>query len=166
MHPVPASDDLVANAARYAEAFEPNGLTASPVRHVCVVACMDARLDLFALLGLEIGDAHLIRNAGGIATDDVLRSLALSQRLLGTEEVVIVQHTGCGLLDLDDEAFLAEVEAQTGQRPGFEPGGFHDIDDRVRRSLERLRTDPVLPHRDRIRGFVYDVETGRLREVS
>ena len=166
--PVPGStiDMLVANADRYAKGFEPNTLTAAPSRHLTVVACMDARLDLFALLGLDIGDAHIVRNAGGIATDDVVRSLALSQRSLGTTEVMVIQHTGCGLLDLDEEALLSDIEAESGTRPPFAFGSFHDIDANVRGSLDRLRSSPVLTHRDEVRGFVYDVATGQLREVT
>ena len=159
------TDDLVANAHRYAAAFEHNDLTAAPRRRLTVVACMDARLDLFALLGLEIGDAHIIRNAGGIVTDDVVRSLLISQRRLGTTDVIVIQHTGCGLLDLDTEALAGELEAETGRRPGFELGSFKDVDASVRASVEHLRYERFLLHRGSVRGFVYEVETGRLREV-
>jgi carbonic anhydrase len=159
-------DDLVANAVLYERRFEPDRLSASPVRHIAVVACMDARLDLFALLGLHIGDAHIIRNAGGIATDDVIRSLVLSQRSLGTTDVMVVQHTGCGLHDLDEDRFMRDLEVDTGQAPPFALGAFADVDSSVRGSLERLRGSLFLPRRDAVRGFVYDVQTGRLREVT
>jgi carbonic anhydrase len=162
---VSATDDLLAGNARYAEQFDLADLPAPPARHVTVVVCMDARIDIYRVLGLQPGDAHVLRNAGGIVTEDVVRSLALSQRLLGTEEVLVVQHTRCGLHGLDGAAFLADVEADTGTRPDFDPGGFDDLDASVRASLERLRSEPALPQRDRIRGFVYDVATGQLREV-
>ena len=159
-------DELVANADRYAKGFEPNDLSAAPSRHLTVVACMDARLDLFALLGLDIGDAHIIRNAGGIVTDDVVRSLALSQRTLKTTDVMVIQHTGCGLLGLDEEGLLAEMEAEHGSRPPFSFEAFDDIDANVRTSLDRLRSTPYVPHTSDVRGFVYDVTTGVLREVT
>jgi carbonic anhydrase len=126
---------------------------------------MDARLDLFSLLGLRLGDAHIVRNAGGIVTDDVVRSLVLSQRSLGTIEVMVIQHTGCGLSGLDERALVETIEAEAGSRPPFPFEAFDDIDASVRRSLERIRTSPFLPH-PKARGFVYDVETGRLREVT
>ena len=160
------TDDLVANAARYEAAFTQNDLTAAPSRHLSVVACMDARLDLFALLGLDIGDAHIIRNAGGIVTDDVVRSLLISQRKLGTTDVVVIQHTQCGLLELDAEELAAELESETGRRPTFELGSFDDIDASVKGSVEHLREERFLLHRGSVRGFVYEVETGRLREVE
>jgi carbonic anhydrase len=163
---VSTTDDLVANAARYAESFAHNELTAAPTRHLTVVACMDARLDLFALLGLDIGDAHIVRNAGGIVTDDVVRSVLISQRMLGTTDVVVIQHTQCGLLHLDQDALADELESETGRRPGFELGSFDDVDERVRASLQQLRDEPFLRHRDAVRGFVYDVGTGRLHEVT
>jgi carbonic anhydrase len=163
---VTTTDDLVANAERYARSFEPDHLSASPTRHLTVVSCMDARLDLFALLGLRIGDAHIVRNAGGIATDDVIRSLLLSQRALGTTEVMVIQHTGCGLHGLDEEAVLAAVEADAGARPPFRLEAFDDLDANVRRSVERIRDSGFVPHRGAVRGFVYEVEHGRLREVG
>ena len=162
---VSTTDDLVANAGKYAAAFESNHLTAAPSRHLTVVACMDARLDLFALLGLDIGDAHIIRNAGGIVTDDVVRSLLISQRMLGTTEVVVIQHTQCGLLRLDADALADELEAETGRRPSFPLGSFDDLEASVRTSVAQLRDERFLRHRESVRGFVYEVETGRLREV-
>jgi carbonic anhydrase len=166
MRAVSTTDDLVANAARYAERFEPDDLSAAPVRRLAVVACMDARLDLFALLGLHIGDAHIIRNAGGIVTDDIIRSLLISQRMLGTTEVALIRHTGCGLLGLDATTLADELESETGTRPPFEIGSLDDLDDSVRESVDLLRTNPLLLHRDGVRGFVYDVATGKLREIS
>jgi carbonic anhydrase len=127
---------------------------------------MDARIDLFAALGLELGEVHVIRNAGGIATDDVLRSLVLSQRKLGTREVLLAHHTDCGLHGLDDEQLIAEIEAESGTRPPFTFGGFTDLDASVRESVSRVRSAVFVPHRDAVRGFVYDVATGRLREVT
>lgn len=161
-----ATDELLVNAARYRDAFARDELSARPVRQVTVVACMDARIDMFALLGLRRGDAHLIRNAGGIATGDVRRSLAISQRRLGTTEVMIIQHTTCGLLGLDDEELLAELEADVGHRPDWTPGAFADLDENVRQSVALVRADPFVPHREHVRGFVYDVADGSLREVS
>jgi carbonic anhydrase len=163
---VTAIDELLANAVRYRDTFTGDHLSARPVRQVSVVACMDARIDLFSLLGLRRGDAHLIRNAGGIVTTDVLRSLAVSQRQLGTTEIVIIQHTTCGLLGLDDEELLAELEADVGRRPDWTPGAFADLDENVRRSMTLVREDPFIPHREHVRGFVYDVGDGSLRELT
>lgn len=159
------TDELLANAARYRNAFTGDELSARPVRRVTALSCMDARIDLFALLGLRRGDAHLLRNGGGLVTSDVLRSLAVSQRQLGTTEVMIIQHTTCGLLGLDDEDLLAELEADVGHRPDWTPGAFTDLDESVRRSIALVRQDPFIPHRDHVRGFVYDVGDGSLREV-
>ena len=161
-----AIDDLLRSNERYAESFDQAGLPAPPARRLAVVACMDARLDVYRILGLEPGEAHVIRNAGGVVTQDVLRSLLLSQRLLGSREIVLVQHTGCGLLMLREDEVKAEIEADTGRRPPFALEAFDDLTASVRRSIARLRDDPFLPHTDRIRGFVYDVETGRLEEVT
>jgi carbonic anhydrase len=163
-------DELIAANAAFAAAFDPASpgcdlSSPRPTRRAAVVACMDARLDLFAALGLALGEVHLIRNAGGIVTDDVLRSLALSQRKLGTREVLVVHHTDCGLHGLDDEALADEVEAETGERPPFAFGGFDDLDASVRASVARVRAATYLPHREVVRGAVYDVRTGRLREV-
>lgn len=160
------TDALLANAARYRDGFTGDGPSARPVRRVTVVTCMDARIDLFSLLGLRRGDAHLIRNAGGIVTADVRRSLAVSQRQLGTTEVMIIQHTTCGLLGLDDEELLAELEADVGRRPDWTPGAFADLDENVRQAVALVRADPFIPHREHVRGFVYDVRNGSLREVT
>ena len=151
--------------ADYADGFAKGHLPAPPARKAAVVACMDARLDPARLLGLEEGDAHVIRNAGGVVTDDVLRSLLISQRLLGTREIVVVQHTGCGMLTFRDDDVKDAVEADTGLRPPFALEAFADLDRNVRQSIRRIEACPFVPHKDSIRGFVYDVATGRLREV-
>jgi carbonic anhydrase len=169
--PTPTIDALLAANDRFAASFDVAraGCDISsprPTRRASVVTCMDARIDLFAALGLALGEVHVIRNAGGIVTDDVLRSLVLSQRKLGTREVLIAQHTDCGLHGLDDQVLLAEVEADAGERPSFVFGGFTDLDASVRSSLARVRAAAFVPHRAAVRGFVYDVVTGRLREVS
>ena len=151
--------------ADYAHSFDKGHLPAPPARKAAVVACMDARMDTARLLGLEEGDAHVIRNAGGVVTDDVLRSLLISQRLLGTREIVVVQHTGCGMLTFRDDDVKDAVEADTGLRPPFALEAFADLDRNVRQSIRRIEACPFVPHKDSIRGFVYDVATGRLREV-
>jgi carbonic anhydrase len=156
--------DLLENATRYAQTFEPVVRTAAPASHVAVVTCMDARIDVFRLFGLAPGDAHILRNAGGIVTDDVIRSLTLSQRLLGTTEVVLVHHTGCGMLSFVDSELADRIEAETGSRPAFELGAFRDLEEDVRRSIARIEASPFVPHKQ-VRGFVYDVDTGRLEEV-
>lgn len=165
-------DDLLANNAAFvASQFDAAraGYDISsprPTRHTAVVTCMDARIDVFAVLGLHLGEVHLIRNAGGIVTDDVLRSLTLSQLRLGTREVLIAHHTDCGLSGLDDAAVADELQVASGVRPPFAFGGFSDLDDSVRTSVARVRAAPYVPHRDAVRGFVYEVATGRLREVT
>ncbi|MFI7336692.1 beta-class carbonic anhydrase [Streptomyces sp. NPDC050085] len=156
---------LVEANARYAAAFEDPGMDARPVREVAVVACMDARIDLHAALGLALGDCHTIRNAGGVVTDDTIRSLTISQRALGTRSVVLVHHTGCGLQGLTDD-FRHELEREVGQRPSWAVEGFKDVDQDVRQSLQKVRTSPFLLHVDDVRGFVFDVRTGWLREVT
>jgi carbonic anhydrase len=160
------TDRLVENATAHAAAFTPVLQTPRPARRVAVVACMDARLDLFGILGLEPGDAHLIRNAGGVATDDVIRSLSISQRKLGTREVVLVHHTDCGMLTFTEDEFRRELLDETGVKPAWVAEAFTDLDADVRSSIARIRTSPFIPHRDHVRGFVYSVETGELREVS
>jgi carbonic anhydrase len=137
-----------------------------PAKGLAVVACMDARLNPFALLGLEIGDAHVIRNAGGVVTDDVIRSLAMSQRLLGTDEIVLIHHTECGMLSFDDAAFRRGLQQETRIEPGWAVDGFDDLEEDVRRSIARIKSSPFIPNTDEVRGFVYDVKTGRLDEVS
>jgi carbonic anhydrase len=163
---VSAADELVANNDRYARGFAKGDLPRAPRRRVAVVACMDARLDPARALGLEEGDAHVIRNAGGLITDDTLRSLAISQRRLGTEEIVLILHTDCGLLSFSDEEFKREIEAETGTQPDWVAETFADVDDGVRESIARVAASPFVPRKDSIRGFVYEVESGRLREVA
>jgi carbonic anhydrase len=160
------TDRLLANAARYASDFAQGDLPPSPGRRVAVVACMDARLSPYGILGLREGDAHVIRNAGGAVTDDAIRSLAVSQRLLGTEEIVLIHHTGCGMLSVSDQEFRRAIERDTGVRPAWAVETFRDLDEGVRRSLARIAASPFIPRKDRVRGFVYEVETGRLREVT
>jgi len=156
---------LLANNDQYARSFTQGDLPMPPSAHVAVVACMDARLDVYGLLGLELGQAHVIRNAGGVLTDDVIRSLIISQRLLGTRSIVLIHHTDCGMLTFNDEQVLDQIEAETGLRPSFPLHAFPHLEDDVRQAMASLRENPFLPHRDDIRGFVYDVKTGRLKEV-
>jgi len=163
---VSVTDELLENARHYAADFPHGDLPARPARGVAVVACMDARLDPYALLGMAEGDAHVIRNAGGVVTSDGLRSLAISQRLLGTTEIVLLHHTGCGMDGLDGNGFLAEIEADTGVRPTWSVEAFADLDADVREGIARIRAEAAIPHREAVRGFVYDVTDGSLREVS
>jgi carbonic anhydrase len=158
-------DELLPNNRRFVEGFDTGHLDVRPSRRLAIVACMDSRLNVFGALGLELGEAHVIRNAGGTVSDDVIRSLAISQRKLGTEEIVLIQHTDCGMQKISDDGFRAELQEATGMAPNFAIESFEDLDANVRQSLERLRTSPFLLHRDRVRGFVYDVDTGELREV-
>src|SRR5436190_23510454 len=158
-------DEFVHNAESYAERFDKGALPLPPAKRVAVVACMDARLNPYGLLGVEEGDAHVIRNAGGAVTDDVIRSLAISQRLLGTEEIVLIHHTGCGMLTFTDDEFRRQVEKETGVRPTWAAECFSDVDEDVRQSIARVAASPFIPRKDRVRGFVYEVESGRLREV-
>ncbi len=160
-----ATDDLLANAERYAATFDRGDLPGPPALGVAIVACMDARLDPAALFGLSEGDAHVIRNAGGVVTDEEIRSLAISQHLLGTTEIVLVHHTGCGMLTFTDEDLAARLEAETGARPAWSAHAFADLDTDVREAMARLRESPFLPSKQ-IRGFVYDVTTAALREVA
>jgi carbonic anhydrase len=160
------TDDLLRNAQAYADSFDKGDLPLPPARKVAVLACMDARLDPNAVLGLQEGDAHVIRNAGGVVTDDAIRSLAISQRLLGTEEVVLIHHTGCGMLTFDDEEFKRSIQDEVGIKPTWSVESSGDLEDDVRQSVARIRASPFIPRKDSIRGFVYEVETGRLREVS
>ena len=160
------ADLCLASNAEYAARFDKGGLAGPPTRKAAVVACMDARLELDRLLGLRAGDAHVIRNAGGVITEDALRSLVISQRLLGTEEIILIHHTDCGMLTFRDEDLKASIEADTGLRPAFAFEAFPDLEENLRQSIRRLQACPFLPVRDKIRGFVYDVQTGRLREVS
>ena len=160
------TDELLTNNAAYAQAYEHGALPAVPGKPVAVLTCMDARIDPHRMLGLAEGDAHVIRNAGGVANDDALRSLVVSQRKLGTREVIVILHTDCGMRTFAEDAFLDELEAETGVRPQWETTVFHEIEADVRRAVARVRSSPFLPHRDAVRGFVYEVETGRLREVD
>ena len=160
------SDEFTRNAERYSESFAQGDLPLPPAAKVAVVACMDARLDPQAVLGLELGDAHVIRNAGGVVSEDAIRSLAISQRLLGTEEIVLIHHTECGMLTFSDDDFRRQVQEDTGVRPPWAAEAFPDLDEDVRQSIARIKASPFVPRKDRIRGFVYDVHDGSLREVA
>jgi carbonic anhydrase len=160
------TDTFLANAKRYAASFDKGDLPVPPASEVLVVACMDARLNLYGLLGVSEGDAHVVRNAGGVVTDDVIRSITISQRLLGTNEIMLIHHTGCGMLAFRDDDVKAQIEADTGLRPPFALEAFADLDGDVRQSIARIKASPYIPHKDSVRGFVYEVETGRLREVK
>jgi carbonic anhydrase len=159
-----AVDDYTRNNEAYALTHV-GGLPARPARHVAVVACMDSRLRIFAMLGLRDGEAHVIRNAGGVITDDAVRSLAISQRLLGTREIMLIHHTDCGMQKTTEEEFKAAIEAETGIRPHWAVESFSDAEQDVRQSIGRLKASPFIPHKDAIRGFVFDVDTGKLNEV-
>ncbi len=161
-----ATNDFLAANQNYAKNFTKGGQPMPPAKKVAVVACMDARIETGRLLGLEEGDAHVIRNAGGVVTDDVIRSLAISQRLLGTTEIVLIHHTDCGMLTFKDDALKSQIEEDTGLRPPFALEAFSDPEDDIRQSVRRIQSSPFVPRKDKIRGFVYDVETGRLNEVS
>ena len=159
------TDELLANNQRYAETFK-GPLPMPPARGVAVIACMDARLNVYAMLGLAEGEAHVIRNAGGVVTDDEIRSLAISQRLLGTREIILIHHTDCGMLTFTDDDFKAAIQADTGIKPPWAAEAFSDLDGDVRQSIARIKASPFVPHTDQLRGFVFDVATGRLNEVS
>jgi carbonic anhydrase len=159
-------DELVRNANAYSESFENGALPLPPAKRVAIVACMDARLNPYALLGLREGDAHVIRNAGGVITDDEIRSLSISQRLLGTEEIMLIHHTDCGMLTFSDDDFRRQVQKDTGIKPEWPAESFDDLDGDVRQSIARIKASPFVPKKDHVRGFVYDVETGALREVT
>jgi carbonic anhydrase len=159
------TDELLANNQRYAEAFQ-GPLPMPPARGLAVVACMDARLNLYAILGLAEGEAHVIRNAGGVVTDDEIRSLAISQRLLGTSEIILIHHTDCGMLTFTDDDFKAAILADTGIKPPWAAEAFSDVNADVRQSIARIKASPFVPHTGQVRGFVFDVATGRLNEVS
>ena len=158
------TDELLANNATYSESFE-GPLPLPPAKKLAVLACMDARLDVYALLGLEPGESHVIRNAGGVVTDDEIRSLAISQRLLGTREIILIHHTDCGMLTFTDDGFKKSVRDDTGSTPAWASEAFTDLDDDVRRSIARITSSPFVPHTDQVRGFVFDVATGKLNEV-
>lgn len=159
-------DNLVANNEEFARAFTESGLDVRPSRKIVVVACMDSRLDLFQLLGLKNGEAHMLRNAGGVITDDMIRSIAISQRKLGTEAVMLIHHTKCGGQTITDDGFRAELQEATGVAPAFAIESFTDTEADVRQSIHRVRRSPFVLHTDQVRGFIYDVDTGRLAEVT
>ena len=160
------TDELLENAKSYAESFDKGDLPLPPAKKVAVVACMDARLNPYGILGLQEGDAHVIRNAGGVVTDDEIRSLAISQRLLATEEIILIHHTDCGMLTFTDDEFKKQVQDDTGIKPEWAAEAFPDVDEDVRQSMQRIHSSPFIPNKDSVRGFVYEVETGRLREIS
>jgi carbonic anhydrase len=160
------TDELVANNEAYAARFDKGDLPLPPGKKVAVVACMDARLNPYGILGLSEGDAHVIRNAGGVVTDDEIRSLAISQRLLGTEEIILIHHTDCGMLTFSDDEFRRSIQQETGIKPEWAAEAFDDLDEDVRQSIARIQASPFIPRKDSVRGFVYEVETGRLREVT
>jgi carbonic anhydrase len=159
------TDELLANAEKYAASFDKGELPLAPAKKIAVLACMDARLNPYGLLGLNEGDAHVIRNAGGVVTDDEIRSLAISQRLLGTEEIVLIHHTDCGMLTFTDDDFKRSVQNDVGIKPEWAAEAFSDLDEDVRQSIARIEASPFIPHKN-VRGFVYDVHSGELREVS
>ena len=161
-----ATDELLQNNEAYAASFDKGDLPLPPAKKVAVVTCMDARLNPYVMLGLREGDAHVIRNAGCVVTDDEIRSLAISQRLLGTEEVIVIHHTDCGMLTFKDDDFKAQIQADTGIKPPWSAEAFADLDEDVRQTVARIKVSPFIPKKDAVRGFVYEVETGRLREVT
>jgi len=160
-----ATDELLANNARYAESFS-GPLPLPPAKGVAVVACMDARLNVYGILGLAEGEAHVIRNAGGVITDDEIRSLAISQRLLGTEEIILIHHTDCGMLTFTDDEFKRSIQDEVGVKPPWSAEAFPDLDEDVRQSIARIKGSPFVPKTDAVRGFVFDVATGKLNEVG
>ena len=161
-----ATDQLLANADRHAASFRSGDLPRRPALPVAIVACLDARMNLYSIFGLEDGQANLIRNAGGIVTDDTIRSLVISQRLLGTREIVVLHHTDCGMTAIDDDGFAAELEADSGVRPPWSAGSFSDPYSHVRESIAKLKSSPFIPEKGSVRGFVYDVATGKVTEVE
>ena len=161
-----STDELLANNQAYAASFDKADLPLPPARKAAVVACMDARLNVYGALGLSEGEAHVIRNAGGAVTDDAIRSLAISQRLLGTEEIILIHHTDCGMLTFTDDEFKRQVAQDVGIKPEWAVEAFSDLEEDVRQSIARIKASPFIPRKDAVRGFVYEVETGRLREVS
>jgi carbonic anhydrase len=160
------TDELLQNNESYAADFDKGGLPMPPGAKVAVVACMDARLSVYGILGLQEGDAHVIRNAGGVVTDDAIRSLAISQRLLGTQEIILIHHTDCGMLTFTDDGFKQSIQDDVGIKPEWAAEAFNDLDADVRQSIARIKASPFIPHKDAVRGFVYEVESGRLREVQ
>jgi len=160
------TDDLVRNNDAYASSFKKGDLPLPPAKKLAVVACMDARLDVHKILGIQEGDAHVIRNAGGAVTDDAIRSLAISQRLLGTREIILIHHTDCGMLTFKDDDVRKQIEKETGVRPAFALEAFGDLDEDVKQSIARIKASPFIPNKSSVRGFVYDVRTGKLNEVG
>ena len=160
------TDELLQNNAEFARSFSNGDLPMPPGKGLAVVACMDARLNVYALLGLSEGEAHVIRNAGGVVTEDVIRSLAISQHLLGTSEIILVHHTDCGMLTFTDDEVKADIESKTGLRPHFALEAFSDLESDIRQSIARIKHSPFVLHKDRVRGFVYDVRSGALQEVT
>jgi carbonic anhydrase len=160
------TDELLSNNEAYAASFDKGGLPLPPAKKLAVVACMDARLNVYGILGLREGDAHVIRNAGGVVTDDEIRSLAISQRLLGTEEIILIHHTDCGMLTFTDDEFKKSIQDETGIKPEWAAEAFPDLGGDVRQSIARIKASPFIPRKDSVRGFVYEVESGRLREVT
>ncbi|MBW0116521.1 beta-class carbonic anhydrase [Pseudonocardia abyssalis] len=159
------TDDLLANNAKYAESFQ-GPLPLPPAKQIAVLACMDARLNVYGILGLNEGESHVIRNAGGVVTDDEIRSLAISQRLLGTKEIILIHHTDCGMLTFTDDEFKKGIQDETGLKPQWAAESFTDLDTDVRQSINRIKASPYIPHTDQVRGFVFDVATGKLNEVA
>ena len=160
------TDELLSNNERYAESFDKGDLPMPPAKQVAIVTCMDARLSPYVMLGLSEGDAHVIRNAGGVITDDEIRSLVISQRLLGTREVMLIHHTDCGMLTFSDDEVKSQIQQEVGIKPLFALESFTDLEEDVRQSIRRIEASPFIPHKDSVRGFIYEVETGRLREVT
>jgi len=163
---VSSTDELLQNNEAYARGFDKGDIPLPPAMKTAVVTCMDARINPYAMLGLSEGDAHVIRNAGGVITDDAIRSLAISQRLLGTEEILVIHHTDCGMLTFSDDDFRRQIQEETGIKPGWAAEAFADLDEDVRESMARIGSSPFIPKKESVRGFVYEVETGRLREVE
>jgi carbonic anhydrase len=161
-----ATDELLRNNEAYAARFDKGDLPIPPAKKLAIVACMDARVNPSLILGLQEGDAHVIRNAGGVVTDDEIRSLAISQRLLGTEEIVLIHHPDCGMLTFSDDDFRRAIQQETGIKPQWAAEAFTDLEEDVRQSIARIKASPFIPHKDSVRGFVYEVESGRLREVD
>jgi carbonic anhydrase len=160
------TDELLSNNERYANSFDKGDLPTPPAKQIAIVTCMDARLSPYVMLGLSEGDAHVIRNAGGVITDDEIRSLMISQRLLGTREVMLIHHTDCGMLTFSDEELREQIQQEVGIKPHFPLETFADLEEDVRQSIKRIEASPFIPHKDSVRGFIYEVENGHLREVT
>jgi len=160
------TDELLKNNESYARSFDKGDLPMPPGKHIAVVTCMDARLSPYVMLGLQEGDAHVIPNAGGVITDDEIRSLVISQRLLGTREIMVIQHTDCGMLTFSDDELKQQIHEEVGMKPHFAMESFSDLDENLRQSIARIKSSPFIPHKESVRGFIYEVETGSLREVT